>query len=127
METTRMPLWPTLTTLPLLATTVTIMVSVFLSKSLPWLTSDRSVFIGLTVIGLVMCALAGPSQSFARFGFTDPVTLVGVALGATSGLVVVLTFAGANLPVVNSYRSAAIALSLLISAKYLIGLLRYLR
>jgi hypothetical protein len=70
---------------------VVVAVFVFLNRQILFITSDRSGFLALAVIGFAMCAVAGIGNTQATLGWTHPVTFAGIILGVTAlGLVVVV-------------------------------------
>ena len=55
---------------------------------LPLLGSDRATFIGLVVVAMTMCALGGIGRAQSTVGWSDPITIVGIVIGALAlGLV----------------------------------------
>jgi len=71
---------------PLIANLVGIVIVVLLgaavtSTPVPLLGSERVLFVAALVLGVTMCALGGVGRAPAKFGWTHPVALSGIALG----------------------------------------------
>jgi hypothetical protein len=71
-----------------------IILTVLFNSRLPLLGTDRAAFIGLVVVGMAMCALGGIGPAQSTLGWTDPVTLAGMALGSLALVLVAAVLSG---------------------------------
>jgi hypothetical protein len=78
--------------------------------------SDRLLLVVVTLIGFAMCAV-GIGQVAARGAWLQPLSIVGYALGALILAIVGATLLGVPLPLIDSTRSAIIAVMLLALVK----------
>lgn len=84
--------------------------AVLMGWKVPMISDDRAAFIALAVIGFVMCSI-GMGKIATGLGWTHPITLVGVVLGALVILLVVAMLAGWQVPFIADYRAAFIAVA----------------
>jgi hypothetical protein len=103
---------------------------------LPLLASDRAAFIGLVAVGMAMCALGGIGRAQSTLGWSNPVTIVGIVIGALAlGLVATVLAGRADFlaPVASlvggtttwqssTDRAATLVLAALIALKWALGL-----
>jgi hypothetical protein len=103
---------------------------------LPLLGSDRAAFIAVVVVGMTMCALGGIGRAQSTLGWTDPITVLGIAIGSLALMLVaaVLTGKAGVLAPVSALiagtsslesatdRAATLVLAGLIAVKWVIGL-----
>jgi hypothetical protein len=71
---------------PLIANLVGIVIVVLLGAAVtntpvPLLGSERVLFVAALALGVTMCALGGVGRAPAKFGWTHPTTLFGIAVG----------------------------------------------
>ena len=72
---------------------------------LPWIVSDRAALYALPAAGFGMCMLS-MGRTATGLGWTHPITIAGVILGALIITVVVAAAAGWRLPLITSDRAA---------------------
>jgi hypothetical protein len=99
-----------------------LLVWAFLSgKDLPLISTERGAFIGLAIVGFVMCSLALSTRSpQAEFSWLNPFILLAAILGTAALLLVVSVLIGKTLTVFTDTRTAFIALAAIIFAKWVI-------
>jgi hypothetical protein len=114
-----------------------IVVALVFKSRLPFLGTDRAAFIALVVVGMTMCALGGIGRAQSTIGWTDPVTLFGIAIGSLALVLVAAVLTGKDgfLAPVSvlvgessslesaTDRAATLVLAGLIAVKWAIGLL----
>jgi hypothetical protein len=87
----------------------------------PLLATDRSTFYALAVLGFGMCTLS-MGQTTTHLGWTHPITIAGVILGALIGLLVVAMLAGWRPPILASDRAALLILAAAVLVKWGLGI-----
>lgn len=85
--------------------------------TLPFITDDRTAFIGLAVITFVMCSFGISSNVEAR-GWLSPINIAGIALGVVMFLLILGVLAGWQLPLIDSDRTALLVLAALALIKW---------
>jgi hypothetical protein len=73
---------------------VVVAVFVIFNRQILFITSDRSGFLALAVIGFAMCAVAGIGTTQSTLGWTHPVTFAGIILGVAALALVVVVLTG---------------------------------
>src|SRR5262245_2472588 len=108
--------------------------TVLANRALPFMGSDRAAFFALVVLGTTMCAIGGIGKTAVPLGWTHPLTLSGIVMGAlalaligavltgrTAFLAPLGAAMGLTSPAVTTEQLAILALGLLIAAKWLVG------
>ena len=90
---------------------------VLTGRPLPLIGDDRGALLALGIIGFTMCWLGGIGKVQATLGWAHPITIVGMILGVAAMLVVILPLINVKLPVLETERSAFIALALIMLVK----------
>jgi len=94
-----------------------VVISHLSGKQVPLVKDDRTAFVALVVVGLVMCAF-GIQTTGSSTGYLS----IGMFIGGTLGIVILTSFvfalAGKPLPVVDSYRTGFIAVAVLMLVKW---------
>jgi hypothetical protein len=96
--------------------------SYLLGMHVPLVTTDRAAVYALAALGFGMCAL-NMGRTATGLGWTHPITLIGLALGALIALVVVAVAAGWRLPLISSDRMAFAAIAGAGLLKWALGIL----
>jgi hypothetical protein len=96
-------------------------VGYLLGMRVPLVSTDRAALFALAATGFGMCILS-MGRTTTTLGWTHPITLAGLVLGALIVLVVVAVAAGWRLPLISSDRAAFVAVALLGLAKWGLGL-----
>ncbi len=97
---------PVVALLGLVAVALTVMV--LTGRKVPVLTTDRMALIGLVVIGMAICALAGIGPMSATRAWTHPLSITGYLLGAIIIILGVAAVFGKQIPPLTSYHQAFI-------------------
>jgi hypothetical protein len=84
---------------------------------LPLLGSDVVMFLAVLVLGMSMCALGGVGRAPVKYGWTHPVTLLGIMLG-----IIMLLLAGGVLFGQVATPVGLTALAALLAIKWAVGL-----
>jgi hypothetical protein len=90
---------------------------VLTDRPVPLIPDDRGALLALGVIGFVMCSLSGIGKTQAALGWTHPIAIAGIILGLAAMLVVILPLINVKLPVIDTERSAFIALAVIMLVK----------
>lgn len=89
---------------------------------LPILVDDRAAFYALAAAGFLACSL-GMAKIAMEQGWTNPITLAGILLGALAMLLVAALYFGFSIPFITGDRAALIALTAIIGVKVALALL----
>jgi hypothetical protein len=92
-----------------------------LGMGVPLAVSDRAAFYALAATGFGMCMLS-MGRTATGLGWTHPVTIAGIVLGALIVLLVVAVAAGWPVPFIPTDRAAFIVVAVLGLAKWALGL-----
>lgn len=122
----KLSLLPTLATLPIGLVGATIVTGALEGWNLPLVSGDKGALVAMALTGLVMCGIGGPAVTVGHFGFAHPVTIIGAVLGVAVLAVLAATFTGFWLPGIDNMRASLVALSVLVSGKVLLVVLRHL-
>jgi hypothetical protein len=95
--------------------------SILNGTRLPILSSERAAFFGLFVLGMGMCTMG---MQFERFGWTHPISIAGIVLGALALAVVGAVLFRLNLPFVDNERNATMTLGAIMVVKIVLALAR---
>lgn len=99
------------------AATAGLLIAALTNTAIPLLGSERAIFLALVVLGMTMCSLGGMGRAPAKYGWTHPVTLFGIAVGT-----VMLLLTGG---VVDGQIADRVAINIfagLFAIKWLVGL-----
>ncbi len=97
---------PVVVLLGLVAVALTVMV--LTGRKVPVLTTDRTELIGLVVIGMTICALAGIGPMSATRAWMHPLSIIGYLLGAVIIIIGIAAVFGKQIPLLTSYHQAFI-------------------
>ena len=86
-------------------------------RSVPFVTDDRTAFIVLAVIGMVMCSF-GIQTILRSTGLLSPGTFIGAVLGILVLIAFVLALMNRPMFLLSSYRTGFIALAIVMLAKW---------
>jgi len=86
-------------------------------RSVPFVTDDRTAFIALAVIGMVMCAF-GIQTILNSTGWLSPGTFIGAAIGILILIAFVLAVMNRPMLLFSDYRAGFIALAVAMLAKW---------
>ena len=87
---------------------VALVVLVLTGRKVPVLHTDRAALLGLVVIGMAICALAGIGPMSATRAWMHPLSIVGYLLGAVIIIIGVAAVFGKQIPPLTSYHQAFI-------------------
>ncbi len=105
-----LPNWNALLSSALGIVAALLVLAVLTGRKVPMISGDRAAFIALAVLGFAMCSI-GMGKIATGLGWTHPVTIVGVALGALLMLLVIAMLAGWQVPLIADYRAAFVAVA----------------
>lgn len=89
-------------------------------RSVPFVTDDRTAFIVLAIVGIVMCGF-GIQTILNSTGLLSPGTFIGAILGILVLIAFVLALANQPMFLLADYRSGFIALALVILVKWCVA------
>ena len=89
-----------------------LVLAVLTGRRVPLVSGDRATFIALAVIGFGMCSI-GMGKIATGLGWTHPITIIGIALGALVLLLVIAMLAGWRVPFIADYRAAFIIVAVI--------------
>jgi hypothetical protein len=89
---------------------VLFVIAFFMGWKVPMISDDRAAFIALAVIGFAMCSI-GMGKIATGLGWTHPISIVGIVLGALVILLVIAMLAGWQVPFIADYRAAFVAVA----------------
>ncbi len=87
---------------------VALTVLVLTGRKVPVLTTDRTALIGLVVISMAICALAGIGPMSAARAWMHPLSIVGYLLGAVIIVIGIAAVIGKQIPLLTGYHQAFI-------------------
>ena len=85
--------------------------------SVPFVADDRTAFVVLAVVGMVMCAF-GIHTITRSTGLLSPASLIGAIIGLLILITFVAALLGRPMPVLTDYREGFIALAIAILIKW---------
>lgn len=88
---------------------------------LPLIGSPRAAFFVLMVLGMAMCSRRMEIQ---KFGWTNPFNILGMVIGTVGLILVVAVAFRIKLPMIDSDRTAVLALAAIMALKVAVGLVR---
>ena len=86
-------------------------------RRVPFVTDDRTAFIALAVVGMVMCAF-GIQIILNSTGWLSPGTFIGAALGIPALIAFVMALMGRPMFLFADYRAGFIALAVVMLTKW---------
>jgi hypothetical protein len=86
--------------------------AVLTGVKVPLILDDRAAFIALAALGFAMCSV-GMGKIATGLGWTHPVTIIGIVLGALLILLVIAMLAGWQVPFIADYRAAFITVAVI--------------
>lgn len=89
---------------------------------LPFIANERTAIYALGIAGFTACSL-GMAKVAMGLGWTNPITVAGILLGALAMLIVGAVYFGIGLPLITSDRAALIALTAIVGVKVALALL----
>jgi hypothetical protein len=93
--------------------------------SAPLLSNIKVDILLIVVLGMAMCAMGGINRIAATQQWAHPLTIVGYILGGLILLVTLSVLTGWKLPMIQNNSQALIAITILISLKFLTSFLHY--
>jgi hypothetical protein len=87
---------------------------------LPLISTDRIALIALVVVSMGMCSY-GAGRGYGLFGWLNPFTFLGMAVGLVILAIFVGRLAGWTLPLITTDRDAILAIAALEVGKVLVG------
>lgn len=114
--------WNTIISLAFGVLAAILFIAVLTGLNVPFAGGGMTSFIALAVIGVAAC-VASNSHSATMFGWTsstywtNPMSIIGMVLGAIALLLIVLTVIGINIPFVTGYTTAFTILGVIVFLK----------
>lgn len=105
--------------LGLLALSLVYVVATGRNLTMPVISTDRAALIALLVVGVGMCAVGGIGTSVSKYGWSNPVTIIGSIVGVITFLVVGAVLFGVQLPIITNERAAFLLVTGVIIGKVL--------
>lgn len=102
-----------------------IVIASLAGKQLPLISSPRAALVALLLLGMTLCALGGIGQVGQSGRWASPFAIAGYLLGTAILVVMIATFTGWKLPLVQDETQAVVAVGILMAVKYVIGTASY--
>lgn len=99
-------------------------------KKLPYITDDKSAFIAILILGIVMCTIGIGLRTMGPFKYTNSsdwfniLNVIEGISGVIATIIIIAVTMGKKIPIIGSYKMAFYALSIIIITKSFIALIK---
>ncbi len=107
--------------LGIVAILLAVVVATGSNLTLPIISTYRAALIAMTVVGVAMCAVGGIGPYVSKYGWSNPMTILGTIIGVLTILVVGAILLGVQLPIITDDRAAFIFVTGVVVLKLVIN------